>query len=489
MTLAAARQAVETALPRTELVEAHAMRALLDVGPGGTEWDILAAATRVIVALLGERGSCVLLQPDRVVLATHAPELRDWLVDLKRYPEIEAALDQRGVITVEDVRQDTTLDAVRQMLPPSLRSIAVVPLLFGQTALGVLIARSAAVHRMSTRAKATAALVGELAGQLLVAARARQTPVLYPSSLSDAKRPAHRILLVDDDAAHTELVSAVLAGEGYLVECAGDGATALIAAHRSPPDLILLDVDMPVLDGFATAERLREDAATSQVPILFLTACDDLMARVRGFKLGAADFVQKPCFVPELLARVQRSLDHSDLRERLVGEAKVDPLTGLGNLRAFHERMALERCRWERYGTPAAMVVLDVDKLKRINDEKGHASGSDALAAIGRVLREAIRGSDLAVRYGGDEFVVLLAHASGESARRFAERTLVRVRALELGGAITVSIGVSCLDAQDAKAFDTLFERADAAAYRAKRSGGDRACSYEAAIDARLTDG
>jgi diguanylate cyclase (GGDEF)-like protein len=338
------------------------------------------------------------------------------------------------------------------------------------------------VRKADPAAVATAALVGEVAGRLVELARLRARIVggLIPlaTSASESEAPAQRrILLADDDVLLAISLSEMLRDSGYCVDTVYDGAAAVAHAHAHPPDLILLDVMMPGIDGFATAERLRIDPVTSQVPVLFLSAAREESARVRGLRLGAADFIAKPVACDELLARVERSLRQVADRERLRSEAHTDELTGLGNLRLLHERLALEQARSERYGTSLALIMIDVDGLKRINDQHGHAAGSAAIAAIGRVLREGTRNSDIAVRYGGDEFLVVLAHATLADGQAFAERLLERIREARPGGLrITASIGVAAGTAQQDRSLQGLFELADSAVYRAKAQGGNCAC-------------
>jgi diguanylate cyclase (GGDEF)-like protein len=495
------------------LVDGTHLAALLDLTDDADENHLLTAATRSVVALLGERGSCVLVDGrPRVVFATETPSLTNWPISLRRYPEIAEALDTLAVVVVEDVLQDPRFESVRALLPSRLCSLAAVPLFVGERRLGVLLAQSSSPRRADPQAINTAALVGQLTARLVEADRVRRaaTPISRSGVLETEPRgiassdvddmptvrirtgtpvpppprssAGQRLLLVEDDADHAAAMSAMLEEGGYRVEVACDGAQGVGRAQKAPPDLILMDVCMPILDGFAAAEQLKSDPLTRDVPILFVSGCDDLPARMRAFAVGGVDFLVKPFYAPELLVRVERSLEQVEMREQLRGQANVDELTGLGNLRFLHTRLRLEQSRSERYGTPLAMLMIDVDKLKSINDQHGHAAGSQSLAAIGRVLREEIRETDVAVRYGGDEFVVMLPHATSSDAMRFAGRVLDHVRKLELGDwTVTVSIGVASLSG--AQPADALLEAADAEAYRAKRQGGDCACFHSHASD------
>ena len=238
---------------------------------------------------------------------------------------------------------------------------------------------------------------------------------------------------------------------------------------------MLLDVDLPGMDGFALAAKLGEHLATRDLPLLFLSGTDDLMTRVRGLRLTEVDFMTKPVRRTELLSRIERALDAGHAHAKLREAANIDELTGLGNLRALVQRVAFEQARRKRYGTALAVVVIDVDKLKRLNDTHGHQAGSRALACIGEILRDVVRDTDLAVRFGGDEFVVLLGHATLRDARRFVERVRTRVDALRVvDEAVTVSIGLAAFEPDDGRSIDELLKSADEGVYEAKRGGGNR---------------
>jgi diguanylate cyclase (GGDEF)-like protein len=300
----------------------------------------------------------------------------------------------------------------------------------------------------------------------------KATPVWGVMALDHMR--ARRVVVVEDDLDIAEGVRDALTTDGYEVETAHRGDEGLVAARRSTPDLIILDVRLPDMDGFKVARELWRDRRTSSVPILFLSGTTDLASRVRTLQSEEADFLAKPFSFKELLTRVEQAILRAETRNRLLFSARQDELTGLGNLRLFEERLATEAARIDRYGTPLSIVVMDVDKLKTINDRHGHAAGSAVLRSVGEALAHAIRETDLAVRYGGDEFVVLLPHTELGAGAAFAERLLTKVRELRpCGLRVSVSLGVAAFDKVTDKTVDHLFERADQAAYRAKREGGD----------------
>jgi diguanylate cyclase (GGDEF)-like protein len=235
-------------------------------------------------------------------------------------------------------------------------------------------------------------------------------------------RTARRILVCEDDEGHAEVVSELLRERGHRVDLARDGSEGLEIARKTHPDLVLLDVHMPEVNGFVTAERLQRDARTRDIPIVFLSASEDVAARVQGLNLGAADFLSKPFHAAELLARVERTLEQADQRRRLLALANEDSLTGVGNYRYLHERLQEEHVRARRYGTALALVMVTVQGVETINEEQGHEAGNQTLFRVGQALLHAARESDTVARYGGSDFVVLLPHARIAEANHFVER-------------------------------------------------------------------
>ncbi len=302
-----------------------------------------------------------------------------------------------------------------------------------------------------------------------------------------------RILVVDDDPETLRLLRSWFRGRPYEVLGALSGEEGLRQAPLRQPDLILLDLRMPDVDGIAVARRLKQDPATRSIPIILLTACRDVEAKVQAFSAGADDYVEKPCQFEEVDARIQamlrkrqallgletrvRSLaaDNEQLERLLV----VDDKTGLYNFREFQRRLKDEWQRATRYGTPLSLVFLDIDHFKRINDALGHVAGDRVLREFATLVTGGARANDVAARYGGEEFAVILPHTDSEMAVRVAERIRSAVRDFVFledatPTRITVSAGVATYPGTPGvDSVDSLVRAADTALYRAKDAGRD----------------
>jgi diguanylate cyclase (GGDEF)-like protein len=388
------------------------------------------------------------------------------------------------LVAVDDVTNDPQLALVRQHLPPDLRSVFAVPFVVGERCLGVVLVQSSRVSRPDEVARATAALLARTAALLLLPhfdhePTFRRAGVRPEAAGSDS--PGHGsslILVVEDDVATAKSLADALVEEGYRVSVVTDGHDGLRQASEEPPDLVLLDVYLPGMSGFDAATSLRQLSSMRGVPIVFLSGAEDLPTRVRNVHLEHVDFMPKPFGLEELLVRIHQALRQKHDRQILQEAAEYDELTGLGNLRLLHRCMTTERARFARYGHPLAVAMIDVDKLKLVNDTHGHVAGSQMLRDIAHVLQRQARDTDVIVRYGGDEFVALLPHTRLADARVFGKRVLLEVNALaETGLGTTVSVGVAALTRPRSKeSIEDLLKRADRAAYRAKQAGGHRVC-------------
>jgi two-component system cell cycle response regulator len=308
---------------------------------------------------------------------------------------------------------------------------------------------------------------------------------------AEARARAPVILVADDEPVNLALIKRRLEWEEYHVETAQDGGEAVEAAKRVLPDLVILDVMMPVLDGLGACRLLKEDPVTRDIPVIFLSALDDTDTKVNGLSLGANDYISKPFRVEELLARVavairlkrERDLlqeSAEELRRRAEAASEMsmtDALTGLLNRYGLQRALQRELSEARRYTRPLSCLLLDIDFFKAINDTHGHAAGDAALMQAARVLTESVRGSDVVCRYGGEEFLVLAPETDARGAHSLAEKIRLSVSTRLFGDgerafALTISVGVAEL--RPGESGNDMIARADLALYQAKQHGRDR---------------
>jgi diguanylate cyclase (GGDEF)-like protein len=287
-----------------------------------------------------------------------------------------------------------------------------------------------------------------------------------------------KLLLVDDVRANLLLLAKVL-GRDYECLLATDGPSALEQAVNHAPDLILLDVLMPGIDGYEVCRRLKEDPRTMNIPVIFLTTLTEEEDEKAGLEAGAIDYIAKPFRLPIVKARVRNHLElkrRGDLLEQLAG---LDGLTGVPNRRRFDEMLATEWHRAQRHGGSLALIMLDIDFFKSYNDHYGHPQGDDCLrkvtSALSTVLR---RAADFLARYGGEEFAAILADMTLDEAVITAEQMRERVaeQAIPHGCSaiapyVTISLGVAARTPGEQDSAADLLADADAALYRAKHAG------------------
>ena len=231
-----------------------------------------------------------------------------------------------------------------------------------------------------------------------------------------------KVLIIDDSPDALRLAQHHLVPEGLEVRCADSGKAGLEMATREGPDLILLDVDMPGLSGLDVCRVLKDDAKLCMVPVIFLSGSGGPDDKIAGLDLGAVDYVTKPFDAFELRARVRSALRTKRLQDLLRDYALVDPLTELPNRRALDERLRQEWARLLRHGGHLSVIMADLDHFKQINDRCGHLVGDETLRQVARRLFEGCRQSDMACRYGGEEFVIIAPEAPLDAAVEFADR-------------------------------------------------------------------
>ncbi|HEU4845536.1 MAG TPA: diguanylate cyclase [Burkholderiaceae bacterium] len=292
-----------------------------------------------------------------------------------------------------------------------------------------------------------------------------------------------RVLVVDDQPINIRMLHAVLAQE-FEVFAATSGAQALDFCQKNKPDLILLDVVMPGMDGLEVCRRLKQDQETRAIPVIFVTAGTQAEEENACWSAGAADFVSKPVNPLTLRNRVLAHLQFKLHMDALQAMAFADGLTGVANRRLFDDTLDSEFRRCGRSGAPLAILMIDVDFFKRYNDRYGHQAGDECLKRVALTLKERLkRPYDLAARYGGEEFACLLPDTDGAGALAMAEELRLAIAALALehddspvADHVTISIGVAVTLPQADGDCAALLRLADQALYRAKDAGRDR-CS------------
>jgi two-component system cell cycle response regulator len=295
-----------------------------------------------------------------------------------------------------------------------------------------------------------------------------------------------RILIIDDSRVIIHVARTILTKNGHHVRAAQDGLAGLEEARVQCPDLILLDLVMPLMDGYEVCQELKSDPATRKVPVIMLTSKAEPADKVKGLESGALDYVTKPFDEAELIARVNIHLRLKELYQSLQAKNRQlqelvnrDGLTGLYNHRYFYEQLSTDFLKAKRYGEPLSTVMLDIDHFKRCNDTYGHQTGDLILEGLARLLEASIRDSDLAARYGGEEFALILYHTDLPGAIQAVERIRNTVKTHEfqkdgLALQITVSAGIATFPHPEIHEPNDLIQRADMALYAAKQKGRDR---------------
>lgn len=290
------------------------------------------------------------------------------------------------------------------------------------------------------------------------------------------------VLAIDDSPEVLALLAVRLKPEGIRLQTAATFDQGLAMAMDLLPDLILLDVDLAEQSGLDLCRRLKEEGATANIPVIFLTGSSDVETKVHGFDLGAVDYVTKPFHPAELRARVRAALRMKRAQDLLTERAQIDALTGLRNRSYLDERLVVEMAQSVRMSRPLSVVLMDLDHFKRLNDTYGHPFGDLVLQRIGDTLARAIRPCDAACRYGGEELALILTDTTIESAYLVADRVREAIREIEFvprgqNVQVTASFGVAealdVFEGADEVRPGALVAAADEALYRAKREGRD----------------
>lgn len=292
------------------------------------------------------------------------------------------------------------------------------------------------------------------------------------------------ILIVDDTPENIEVMARAL-GDDYRIRFATSGVAALNLVQEEQPALILLDLMMPGMDGYEVLERLKEDGLTRDIPVIFVTARNDMESETHALEAGGVDFITKPVNPAVVRARIKTHLTLQAQKDFLRSLAFIDGLTGLANRRRFDEALDLEWRFCKRHAAPLVLLFLDVDFFKRYNDHYGHLAGDDCLKQVAAVLSQQFRRPhDLVARYGGEEFVCLLPESDLGAIKAKAQALCDAVAAQgiphetsDAASVVTISIGMAVMVPNDGNEAGDLVAMADANLYAAKEGGRNRVCS------------
>ena len=307
--------------------------------------------------------------------------------------------------------------------------------------------------------------------------------------------PRQRILIIDDEPINIQVIRGALGGE-YALFFATNGIDALKVAEESLPDLILLDIMMPEMDGYEVCHRLKESETTNRIPVIFITAKTSVEEETKGLEAGAIDYIAKPISPPIVKVRIRNHLElkrHADmlmaLTEELAGKnqllervAREDSQTGLANRRHFNETIEAEVRRATRNNLPLSLVICDIDFFKMYNDHYGHVAGDDCLQTVGHLIKNTTqRGGDLPARYGGEEFALILPDTELNGAQEVASRIVSTIWNANIPHAhstvaerVTMSAGAATMRPVKGTDARELINKADEQLYLAKNSGRNR---------------
>ena len=292
-----------------------------------------------------------------------------------------------------------------------------------------------------------------------------------------------KILVIDDEEVIRNMLVAIL--DPHYEICSADNSfEGLRIAKEEPPDLILLDVNMPIFDGQELCQILKAEPETRDIPIIFITARSSAEDETKGLESGAADYIVKPINPSIVLARVKNQIEVKLQRDYLEKLTTTDPLTGVANRRCFDQMLAKEWRRCQRDKKPLSLLTIDIDCFKLYNDHYGHIEGDECLILVARLLENVLhRGGDLFARIGGEEFIALLPDTPFESLGLMAEKFRLAIEAVALPHEksfvekfVTISIGGASIVPDSRTKPSELYCLADKQLYEAKEKGRNQAC-------------
>ncbi|MFI3189578.1 hypothetical protein BCS42_04985 [Crenothrix sp. D3] len=294
------------------------------------------------------------------------------------------------------------------------------------------------------------------------------------------------ILVIDDNPINLDVLCNYLTTTGAKVLVKKDGVSGIECAIRKQPDIILLDIIMPDIDGYETCLRLKTEAITEAIPVIFISALVETIDKLKGFELGGVDYITKPIQIEDVLARIETHLKIINLQkqleitnQRLHKLSMSDGLTQIANRRQFDSYLEQEWQRAMREKQSIALLIADIDFFKPYNDTYGHQGGDDCLKRVAQAIEEVLkRPTDLAARYGGEEFGVILPNTCIAGAIEISEQVCQAVRDLKIpheksstASYVTISLGISCVIPEANHKLQDFIKTADNCLYKAKEQG------------------
>ena len=299
-------------------------------------------------------------------------------------------------------------------------------------------------------------------------------------------KPRNRILIVDDEKVNITVLVALLEDD-YDIIVAKSGEMAIQRANSEfQPDLILLDVIMPGMDGYTVCHELKNQSSTKNIPIIFITVKGTEEEETKGLAMGAVDYISKP-FSPSIVkARVANHIELKRQRDLLESLNHIDGLTGISNRRRFDEFLDLQLKLISRTPNHLSLLMIDVDHFKEYNDHYGHLQGDDCLKKIAQCLSAtAARSTDLVARYGGEEFAIILPNTNQRGAIAIGQSIISAVQKLEItheysavAEYVSISVGATTLQYGEEMSSEEMIRQADQALYNSKENGRNQATSY-----------
>jgi diguanylate cyclase (GGDEF)-like protein len=292
------------------------------------------------------------------------------------------------------------------------------------------------------------------------------------------------ILIVDDENTNLKILTYILGNE-YTIYTATNGANAVEKAKELNPDLILLDILMPDMDGYEVLSIIKKTEGISKIPIIFISGLDSEKDEEKGLSMDAADYITKPFSAPIVKLRVRNQIQIVNQLNTIEHLSMLDQLTGIPNRRSFDHRLNVEWKQAIREQTTLSLLIMDLDKFKNLNDTYGHQQGDVVLKTVANIFNNCLRRPcDFTARWGGEEFVVLLPNTPLEGAMDVAEqiRSTVEKEKIEFEDGtivhITISIGVTTINPEHKSSINNFISKADKALYMAKEAGRNRAAEF-----------